>query len=380
MKTLHYIPILIILFLSACTSDETPFPPEPDGQGNVTFVFKAGSELTTRTVLNSSDNRQHVEKVHLYIFSGIDEAATCQQIKEMPWPKPGDVGYVTTERSYSIVLAPGAYTFLAIGLDDKSGTTYNLPAAVAIGSTLANAKAALASGQTRTDIAQSELYAGFATAPNVQASGNAAVTIDLWRRVAGVMGWFKNIPTQINNIPVSKVQIAFYTQQNKSGYLKAQELEMNSYPYDITNPANFKDYITDPISTSETDKIVATMDVPANIDAATVLSAGSYMLPAAAPSVGNGTEYTLRIELIGSDGSVLKAVRVKTAPGDPLYINPTGSGTGIIDTGGPCRFPIVANHFYSIGTSLAPVDLGGGDDIVITVNPDWKDIVIAPLE
>ena len=380
MKTLHYIPILIILFLSACTSDETPFPPEPDGQGNVTFVFKAGSELTTRTVLNSSDNRQHVEKVHLYIFSGIDEAATCQQIKEMPWPKPGDVGYVTTERSYSIVLAPGAYTFLAIGLDDKSGTTYNLPAAVAIGSTLANAKAALASGQTRTDIAQSELYAGFATAPNVQASGNAAVTIDLWRRVAGVMGWFKNIPTQINNIPVSKVQIAFYTQQNKSGYLKAQELEMNSYPYDITNPANFKDYITDPISTSETDKIVATMDVPANIDAATVLSAGSYMLPAAAPSVGNGTEYTLRIELIGSDGSVLKAVRVKTAPGDPLYINPTGSGTGIIDTGGPCRFPIVANHFYSIGTSLAPVDLGGGDDIVLTVNPDWKDIVIAPLE
>ena len=298
----------------------------------------------------------------------------------MPWPKPGDVGYVTTERSYSIVLAPGAYTFLAIGLDDKSGTTYNLPAAVAIGSTLANAKAALASGQTRTDIAQSELYAGFATAPNVQASGNAAVTIDLWRRVAGVMGWFKNIPTQINNIPVSKVQIAFYTQQNKSGYLKAQELEMNSYPYDITNPANFKDYITDPISTSETDKIVATMDVPANIDAATVLSAGSYMLPAAAPSVGNGTEYTLRIELIGSDGSVLKAVRVKTAPGDPLYINPTGSGTGIIDTGGPCRFPIVANHFYSIGTSLAPVDLGGGDDIVLTVNPDWKDIVIAPLE
>lgn len=377
MKTLHYIPILIILFLSACTSDETPFPPEPDGQGNVTFVFKAGSELNTRTVLNGSDNRQHVEKVYLYIFSGIDDTATCVETREMPWPKPGDVGYATTERTYSIALAPGDYTFLAIGLDDKSGATYNLPTAVTTGTTLADAKAILATGLTKADIAQSELYAGYIIDTVLPGS---IITIDLWRRVAGVMGWFKNIPTQINNITVSKVQIAFYTQQNKSGYLKAKEFEWNSYPYDLTNPENFKDYITDPISTSETDKIIASIDVPANIDAATVLSAGSYMLPAAAPRLGSGEEYTLRVELIGSDGSVLKTTRVKTASDDPLYIDPTGAGTGIIDMGGPCRFPIVANHFYSIGTSLAPVDLGGGDDIVIVVNPDWEVNVEIPME
>lgn len=372
MKTLHYIPILIILFLSACTSDETVAPPGTEEQGNVTFLFTAGSEINTRTVLEGSENRQHVEKVYLYIFSGIDDTATYVETREMPWPKPGDVDYRTTKRTYSIVLAPGAYTFLAIGLDDKSGTTYNLPTAVTTGTTLANAKAKLASEKTKADIALSELYAGYATAPNVQASGNAAVTINLWRRVAGVIGWFKNIPTQINNITVSKVQISFYTQQNKSGYLMAKELEYNSYPYNITNPDNFKDYITDPISADATDKIIASMDVPANINAATVLSAGSYMLPAAAPPVGDGSEHTLRVELIGSDGSALKTIRVKTAPGDPIYIDPTGSGTGIIDTGGPYRFPIVANHFYGIGTKDAPVDLGGGDDnIVITVNPNW---------
>lgn len=125
MKTLHYIPILIILFLSACTSDETLTPPEPDGQGNVTFLFTTGSEITTRTELNSSKNLQHVEKVHLYIFKGIGDAATCEQVKELPWPKPGDVNYATTTRTYSILLPSGDYTFLAIGLDDKSGTTYD---------------------------------------------------------------------------------------------------------------------------------------------------------------------------------------------------------------------------------------------------------------
>lgn len=380
MKTFHYIPILLVLLLSACTSEELISPPEPDGQGNVTFVFKTGSELNTRTVLSGSENQQHVEKVHLYIFSGTGDAATYVGTKEIPWPNPGDVSYATTERSYSIILAPGAYTFLAIGLDDKSGATYNLPATVATGSTLAAAKATLASGKTKTDITQSELYAGYATAPNVQASGNAAVTINLWRRVAGVMGWFINVPTQINNTTVSEVQIAFYTWQNRSGYLMAQP-EENNYPYGITNPNNFKDYITDPISATDADKIVASMDVPANIDATTVLSAGSYMLPAAAPPVGDGSEYTLRIELIGSDNSVLKSIRVKTKPDDPLYIDPTSGGTGIIDTGGPYRFPIVANHFYSIGTKDTPIDIGGDkNEIYIEINPNWSKIIDVPIE
>ena len=377
MRTIHYIPILIILFFAACTPEENI---TPDEQGNVTFVFTAGNEINTRTILNGSENLQHVEKVYLYIFDGTTDAATYKSCKELSWPTPGEVNYKGITRRYSMTLASGNYTFLAIGLDDKSGATYNLPAAIAEGSTLADAKATLASGKTKEDIAQSELFAGHVTA-SIKESGNDPVTITLYRRVAGVMGWFKNVPAN-----VAKIQISLYTQQNGSGYLVKQEPTG-----DIREPEHFKDYLTTPVSTTEQDKILVSINVPAGTTAEQVLSGGSYVLPAAAPikiepdydtypdeDPRVGTEYTLRVELIGADGTTIKTQRVRMQEGDDLYIPVfVDGGTGAVgyDLGGPFRFPIVANRFYGIGTALAPIDLGGGgEDIVITVDPMWEGI------
>lgn len=383
MRTIHYIPILIVLFFAACTPEENI---TPDEQGNVTFVFTAGNEINTRTILNGSENLQHVEKVYLYIFDGTTDEVTYKSCKELSWPTPGEVNYKGITRRYSITLASGNYTFLAIGLDDKSGATYNLPTAIAQGSTLADAKATLASGKTKEDIAQSELFAGHVTA-SIKESGNDPVTITLYRRVAGVMGWFKNVPAN-----VAKIQISLYTGQNKQGYL-IKQTEGTEDPSGITNPNNFKDFITAPISAAEENKILVSINVPTGTTAEQVLSGGSYVLPAAAPikiepddtyqdeDPRVGTEYTLRVELIGADGTTIRTQRVKMNKEDDLYIPDIfDGGTGIIggfDPGGPFRFPIVANRFYGIGTALAPIDLGGGgEDIVITVNPDWE--VIEP--
>ena len=66
--------------------------------------------------------------------------------------------------------------------------------------------------------------------------------------------------------------------------------------------------------------------------------------------------------------NILSTRRVKLKADDSLDSS-TGSGTGIIDTEGAYRFPIIANHFYGIGTALAPVDLGG-NDLVVTANLD----------
>lgn len=383
MRTIHYIPILIVLFFAACTPDENI---TPDEQGNVTFVFTAGNEINTRTILNGSENLQHVEKVYLYIFDGTTDAATYKSCKELSWPTPGEVNYKGITRRYSMTLASGNYTFLAIGLDDKAGATYNLPAAIAEGSTLADAKATLASGKTKEDIAQSELFAGHVTA-SIKESGNDPVTITLYRRVAGVMGWFKNVPAN-----VAKIQISLYAGQNKQGYL-IKQAEGTEDPSGITNPNNFKDFITAPISAEEESKILVSINVLAGTTAEQVLSGGSYVLPAAAPikiepdydtypdeDPRVGTEYTLRVELIGADGTTIKTQRVRMQEGDDLYIPEfVDGGTGAVgyDLGGPFRFPIVANRFYGIGTALTPIDLGGGgEDIVITVNPDW--LVIEP--
>lgn len=385
MKTIRYILLFIPLFLAACTSEDI-VEPDTGNEGNVTFTFNAGGELTTRTTLEGAGNKQHAEYVYLYVFNGQTDNATCTQVKNMPWPKPEEVGYTTTTRTYSINLPAGDYTFLAIGLDNAAGATYGLPSAIAAGSKLADAKATLASGKTKEDIAQSELFAGHVTA-SIKESGNDPVTITLYRRVAGVMGWFKNVPAN-----VAKIQISLYTGQNKQGYL-IKQAEGTEDPSGITNPNNFKDFITAPISAEEESKILVSINVPAGTTAEQVLSGGSYVLPAAAPikiepddtypdedDPRVGTEYTLRVELIGADGTTIKTQRVRMQEGDDLYIPEFvdgGSGTAGYDLGGPFRFPIVANRFYGIGTALTPIDLGGGgEDIVITVNPDW--LVIEP--
>lgn len=364
MKTLHYIPLLIILFLSACTSDEAITPPGTDGQGNVTFLFTAGSEIKTRTVLSSSENLQHVEKVHLYIFKGIGDNATFESVRELAWPAPADVDYKTTERSYSITLAPGNYTFLAIGLDDKSGATYNLPSAIATGSTLADAKATLAAGKTKDDIAQSELFAGWAEALDVKESGNAAVTINLWRRVAGVMGYFKNIPADVQTI-----RVLLYENQNTEVPLRKPTHN------NVAEDTDFGDRTTgtDNRILLSIDKTTDTYEDTSTGVTITGVFKGAYVLPKQAPTDASGVTHTLTVETLNSTGVLVKSYNVviqSSADGT------TSENRPVTETK---KFPLYANQLYSIGTALAPVDLDD-NTIYITVNPEWQKDINTPME
>lgn len=379
MKTIRYLLLLFPLLLVACSPDDT-IVPEAGKEGNITFTFTTESGAKTKTVLensaSTSDGKQHVSTVYLYVF---DASGTCTRVDNVPWPDPSsvEVNYQTVSRIYSTTLPAGDYTFLAVGLDDASGATYNLPDAIAVGSSLTNAKATLATGKTKENIATSELFAGSLEA-TLKENLNTPVTINLYRRVAGVMGWFKNIPADI-----SKIQISLYTQQNKSGYLLKQE------PIgDIKEPENFHDYIIDVINNEDAGKIIASIDVSGYADATSPVSAGSYVLPAPSPigwgesgyDFGEDAEYTLRVELVGADNTIQKRMAAKMNKDDDLYFPPPGSGTGFVSLNTPYTFPIVANHFYSIGTKEAPIDLGGGDDIVITVNPNWSKIIDAPIQ
>lgn len=367
MKHIAYLLLLSICLLTACTSDRIT-EPLPQGQGRITIVMEAESQLKTRTVLDGSKSLQHASSVYLYVFDAADQ---CVRVREVPWPSPADVSYHTVSRSYSLTLPAGNYTFLAVGLDDAAGGTYNLPEAIPEGTSLANATVTLAMGKTKDDIVRSELFAGY-TEVTVTEGAKTTAVIDLWRRVGGVMGWFTNIPAQIGGTTLSAIQICLYTPQNKSGYLIPRP-QGDHFPWGITNPANFNDYMTDPVNDQPDSRILVYLKLPGNLTSSAVLSGGSYILPAAAPPVGDGSEYTLRVEFIGDNNAILKTMRVQMGEGDDLYISPTGSGTGIIDMGGPFRFPIVANRFYGIGSAIKPVDLGGTqDDVVITIDPGWE--------
>lgn len=350
------------LLATGCQQDEITeeiaLPPTPDGDtpanaGSVILHFNVASELSTRTTLPGSGNTQHVKSVQLYIFDGTDANSPCVASEDIGWSAyfgnhlPTNTATMKYTVQYQGLTTGKAYTFLAVGLDDTSGSTYGYPAAIQAGSTVLSAAIATLSGieaTTWTAMSRSELFAG-ATALTPTAQGTRG-NVDLWRRVAGVMGWFTHVPTQIGLNTVSAIQITLYTQQNKSVPL----IQRSQTPV-------FKDYINSPLAPSTGGQVLVSIPVPAGTLPATVLSKGSYVLPVPAPVPVNANDYTLKVELVNALGNVVYTKRVTLSGSDSD--SSTGGGTGVIDPEGVYRFPIVANRFYGIGSQTSPVSLGG---------------------
>lgn len=384
-RTIYSLLLLSALLISACQKDELPDEPLP-GTGNgeesgVTLNFTVAGELSaipepsdasTRTDLPGSDNAQHVTSVQLYIFNGTTNNAVCVASEDIGWSAyfGGVPPTVTSTMRYHVKYAGlvngNPYTFLAVGTDATSRTTYNFPASIQVNTTtLGNAIATLAGTEATTwpNMRQSEFFAGSIvltpSPPGVQ--GN----VNLWRRVAGVMGWFNNVPTVLNGITITNIRISLYTQQNKSVPL----IQRSQTPV-------FYDYITNPVASSG-GQVLVDIPVPVGTLPITVLSKGSFVLPIPAPPAVNTNDYTLRVELTNAAGTVVRFNRVTLSGTDDSNSSP-GNGTGVIDPQGVYRFPIIANRFYGIGTKISPISLGQGGtrSLKAHIVTDWKEIVI----
>ena len=355
---------LACLATAGCGQEEMPTPDTPDdSMPQVVLTFSASPGLTTRTQLPGPEYLQHVEKMHLYIFNGKDDNAPCVAHEEVDWEdvKAPDGKHEVSKNhkvQYDDFEVGQPYTFIAVGLDNCSGATYGLPGAVTVGTTLKEAKAVLASGKTRNDIAVSELFGGSLELTPV-AAGQITGTIKLDRRVAGVFGYFKNIPTKVGRTPVKFLRIELYKPQNKSIWLTAK-------------PTKEKDVIMEPIANTDDNKILVEIPLtPENTIKDKVISKGSYVLPMKAPTEPND-KYTLQVTLVAEDGTTLQSRKVKYKLDDT--ISDTSGGTGIITvTKDLYRFAINANWFYQIGSETEPVIWPEEEEgnIVITVNPDW---------
>lgn len=371
---------LACLIGGGCGHEEILVPEIPDdSQSRVVLTFNTSPQLTTRTQLPGSDNLQHVRDVQLYIFEGTEGSAQCVASEDVGWRDKADAnGLPTREQRYPVkytgFINNRPYTFLAIGLDDASKTTYDLPAAVAVGNTtLADAKAILAAGKTKADIAVSEFFGG-STVLTPNNESKVTGIINLYRRVAGVMGWFKNIPRQVNGTDVASLRIELYKAQNKSIWL--------------SKPQTGEDVIMEPVEETDDNKILVQINlVEDDFAEGKIVSKGSYVLPMIAPFASEEEmrnagyddadiyvkDYTLRVILAAEDGTALRTKRV-VKKDDMGSQDGTDGGTGIINTGDAYRFPIKVNWFYGIGSKENPVEFPeeGDNNIVITVNPDWE--------
>lgn len=394
VRTLCQTLLLSLLFWgSGCSSsDLTEWP----GDGGTPMAPTITVELSTKT-LNSNDElvtypegenlvgTQHATTVIIYLFKGIGEAAEyCGIEEDIQWwehftANGGTLPTHTVSMQYQLKnkLKPNTpYEFLAVGMNDEGAAAFKTKfTAMVAADTIAHTPAingtslAEAIGQLKTtsakDIRRSEIYVGTATyQPGLK------TTITLHRRVAGISAYFKNVPEQIltakaTDKNVAKLRLKLY---------EAQNIHLPLLPK--PQRPDFLDFVPSPALETDPDKDVLveiTPKTPKGVWTAETLWHGSaFALPIPAPADQN--TYTLRLELLNQKDEVLSTRRIKLPKNDDLNHGETGGGTGIIDTESAYRFPIIANHYYSIGTENSPIDLkGAGADIVITLDPTWKE-------
>lgn len=409
MKNFIYIMYTVLAaVLAVSCSKEEGLADQPETDSGFDLVFAAqGEDLTlSRTILQGPEALQHVSTVYLYIFEGTDTDTTCVAVEDVDWPywENAQNGLNTLEYKYRVTYAAfdaeKEYTFVAIGLDntktasetkvDNSMKTYGftLQANNPIGETL-GALQVSAQTDTRTDIAQSEWFAGSLVLTGEQILTAKAETLNLYRRVAGVMGYFKDIPLE-----VEKLQICLYQPQNTKAWVLPQPAENGV----------FKDYVESPAVDSDAQdadwKVLVEIDLESESGGSGVVSSndgqgGSYVLPARASTTAEET--TLSLKLIGNNGNTLTRKIYQQTSYAPVQASlsrgETDEGTGIIggddDSQGPddeeykYHYPIIANHFYSIGTEDNPVSLADNGEIFVIINAGWDDehnIVIKPSD
>lgn len=371
MKQIYHILCLLALAtLGACQTGDDTNGQEENGQ--ITIKFTA--EPLTRTTLASSDNVQHVKYVQVYVFEGTEADGTeasvvCVASENVGWKQLQPGGTVTQYYTLKQKLDDGkTYTILAVGLDnDKSekegaGYAYGLPDAIKQGTTLGDAKATLVEDEDHTaaDMNKAELFAGSNTV-TVQPGANRITEITLKRRVAGVMAYFTNIPSD-----VTEIQLILYKDQYKDVPLIAQtsndhgtgQLESSTVLLDIE--VN-QDILKQEVVYASDRKTVVGTKLPG-----TVLQ-GAYMLPMPAPESG----YTLTLVQIKEGGKIKQKNNL-------VLSNPASGSTGIKN------FPIEANVFYTIGRKDAdhdePYSLGDlSDGDYIYVDGNWQADVDIPM-
>ena len=356
--------------LAGCSGDEV-LPGGGDG-AEITVALQSSGEPSTRVSLAGSDNLQHVKYVQLYVFNGTDaQTARCVASENVMWrEQEGEIA----AQYYKLLadLSAGEYTFLAVGLDnpltadrlpDKSktgaATAYNLPEAIVAGdgamtgTLLADAYASLAEGKGAADIANAELMAGFSTA-HWNATDDITVTVEMKRRVAGVMFYVTNVPegvdkiellcssAQYSNVPLCQQETADYGNSQLGEETKT--LLSAEVTYDVL-----------------ASEAVTLADGSVTEKQRGSVYAAAYVLPM--PQL-TGT-FTLRLTY--ADGRTTdRKVKIEDT---------AAAGTYVYD------FPVQANWIYTIGSKSAtadePYDLGGTGDIIVDGN--WQADVDIPM-
>lgn len=420
--------LLFCLFgtlFTGCTEEEDFNSDAPA----IELHVSSGLVAASRTTLPGANPVQHVTEVSLYLFKHKTPkdtlGAKCVQFmsfNELNWKQaqfeasitgaPTQVQRITLPEDWVKNDPSATYTFLAIGSDEQKDTadlskviaknsteTYGLDKLNLIGTTLSECYAELQQGMTMDKIHHSELFAGTVTLRGGQV--NSRVKLHLYRRVAGIKGYFRRIPDKIEHKEVTSLRVVYWQAQNTAvPFFERQPKDGVFMDYDNRNHSTSnssqipdKGHKIDPaVLGSCTFFEIPKEEFPQNkkvtgkeeqqeqkVDFA---SNASYVLPA--PGAVGEDKATMYVLLLASDNTILDKRRIfykKSYTTKGLTRSDFDQGTGIIGEQKPNeealnkqrRYPIVANNYYTIGTADEPIDLSTGEtETYFYVDPSWE--------
>lgn len=397
-----------LLTFSACSSDDdfggeqttTAKGEMQDVELTFNIGVNSGKETRAGRPLYSAEALQRVNKMNVYYFKEDNGqykyAGEVTSADNFGFQLTADEGNKTTQNTLKETLEEGAsYKFLAIGLEDYGSAYSDFKTQLTAGTTvLENVKLTLGTGGVAD-----EAFAGVSdviTITDGKASKNP-IKIQLNRVVAGVLGYFKNVPYKVNYgnnglVQVTKVVVKAVQKGTDVKYVDNGTTvsnvwaagTQNNTAYDlitinldgctevagqnIYSNANYKGYGENNVVVEENSFV-----------------GGQFVLPVVTKASTN----TLVVELRGQVGSgekVLKTFQVKK--------------------GGEIAYSLDANSFYSIGHKSTadgtngengdedpdiddpkdpdkdddPVDLSKETYIELTVNAAWSAIYDLDLE
>lgn len=351
-----------LLTFSACSSDDdfggeqttTAKGEMQDVELTFNIGVNSGKETRAGRPLWSSEALQQVKYMQLYIFK--DDNGTYKYEKEITggnnfgFYNDNKVAQGDETHSYTLTtkLEAGAkYKILAVGYEDGYTATFKALSLTAGTTTLAEAKIELTDDVDAAD----EMFSGV-TADIDLSTGTTSfnVNVELKRVVAGVLGYFKNVPYQLEDNGALVQVKHILVQVAKKGTSALLENRTASEASD-----GYTTIIDIPLTGSQdgTNNWYANTTAPADgvqIEANSFLK-GAYSLPITA----HASNATLKVVLTGEQTSTI----LKEYP--------------VVMDGTNDKFTLDANSIYMIGHKSKADGTDGDDDTPGGDDDDDKD-------
>lgn len=352
MKTMKKIILMAVvsMMMAACSDGKDGLSDPESGQ---VFELSAVNEPTKGVLarsrpLYSQEAVQEVERVNIYVFQNNGTDYIYLKTYNVPnWTKGSTFMRFTVPDNEK--LAAGDYEFLLVGREATDNYTLTSPVAgtTKIGEMMATITAP---GN------ESEIFAGLQAA--MVTSEGVRVSMQMTRKVAGVLGYFKNVPAMLNNTTVKYLRLTVSSADTQVGLANGVGAVPTGVAYNIINADLSGQTVT-------AEGVYSGNDLTAQgvVKVANSQLFGRFLLP-----VGS---VTLSLGLYDASNNLLKAWTVVDGASSTLNL--------------------IANHFYSLGRKVSKGDTTGGgtpdtgdDDsaidllkdqvIVLSIDPSWNTI------